>query len=306
MKANQATTPCAAHATPSGKSGRRLIIRLLLVVIVLAIIVWRASLRSHAGPAVGKKFNTSTTNVPATLPTKTLRLATFNIHSGRGTDNRTDLDRIAGQLQNVDLVGLNEVRGAEWFGKSNQACILGEKLSMPWLFAPTEMQWGRADFGNAALCRLPIDGWLRIPLPIKRHSGMRNILLLRVIHQDKPVNVIITHIVSTERDPRQLHAVIDLFLSLKEPAILMGDLNNRLHDPLLRTLLDRPDVHTAIDHTLPEQNFKDWIIFRGLVRLDSKIYPVGASDHPTLHVELAWPKDKELGSASSTQTDNNN
>ena len=283
---------------------KRVKIIVLLAIVAVSIVLYVD--RRHAGPGVGKKFNVPASGFAATSAAKTLRVATFNIHSGKGKDNRIDLERIASQLQNVDIVGLNEVRGSEWFGESSQACILGEKLKMPWLFVPGEKRWGRRDFGNGALCRLPVESWLRLPLPNKRDHGRRNMLLLRVIHQERPINVLIVHIVNTEEDARQLHSVIDLFLSLKEPAILMGDLNTRVHNPLLRSLLDRPDVQTAVDHRLGEENLIDWIIFRGLVRLNSKIYPVGASDHPALHVELAWPEDNVSGLGGSTRAANSN
>jgi len=42
---------------------------------------------------------------------KTLRVMTYNIHVGMGTDQKLDLERIAGVInrERVDLVGLQEV-----------------------------------------------------------------------------------------------------------------------------------------------------------------------------------------------------
>src|SRR5439155_10427959 len=53
-------------------------------------------------------------NLVSSMSTRTLRVATYNIHRCRGLDGRTRPDRIAAVLQSVeaDVVGLPEVVGA--------------------------------------------------------------------------------------------------------------------------------------------------------------------------------------------------
>jgi len=67
--------------------------------------------------------------------------------------------------------------------------------------------------------------WYRSPLPTTRLRGLRNIVLTHVDVGGRRVVVLVTHLdVKTDHD-QQLALVADLFLSLQEPAILLGDLN---------------------------------------------------------------------------------
>ena len=72
----------------------------------------------------------------------------------------------------------------------------------------------------------------------------------------------------------------------------MGDLNNTSDNPVLRDLLDRPDVETAVhaDHTLRGRKLIDWIIYRGLECVASEVLPPSASDHPLVRAEFVWPE----------------
>ena len=67
-----------------------------------------------------------------------LRVATYNIHRGRGLDGRTRLERIAAVLATIDadVVALQEVVGASPL-KPGQAAELGAALGMGWVMAPT-------------------------------------------------------------------------------------------------------------------------------------------------------------------------
>jgi endonuclease/exonuclease/phosphatase family metal-dependent hydrolase len=84
--------------------------------------------------------------------THTIRVATYNIHRGRGLDGRTRLERIAAVLATIDadVVALQEVVGASPL-KPGQAAALG----MGWVMAPTR-HLRTALFGNVVLSRLPV------------------------------------------------------------------------------------------------------------------------------------------------------
>ena len=75
--------------------------------------------------------------------THALRVATYNIHRGRGLDGRTRLERIAGVLASIDadIVALQEVVGASPL-KPGQAAELGAALGMGWVMAPTRPSHG--------------------------------------------------------------------------------------------------------------------------------------------------------------------
>lgn len=270
------------------RGGRAAGVKLLLLYTGVAGILWLTVTR-HAGPASGESLNAVAGSKTHAADEDRFTVAIYNIHSGKGSDGRRDLNRTAEMLKGVDFAGLNEVAGPTLFAP-NQAETLGEKLDMPWLYAPTEILWGRPDFGSAVLSRLPIDGWMRIPLASIGLQPRRNVVLLKVAHSKGTVNVLVTHIARDSRDPSQLEAVIDLFLALDEPAILMGDLNNNSDNPVLCVSgpAGRGDGGGCRLHAAGAQLI-DWIIYRGLKCVGSEVLPPGVSDHPLVRAEFAWP-----------------
>jgi endonuclease/exonuclease/phosphatase family metal-dependent hydrolase len=218
----------------------------------------------------------------------TLRVGTFNIHSGRNADGDFDLSRTAACLERFDILALNEVRGAYPWQAGDQAELLGRRLGMPWLFVPTTRRWWRDDFGNGLLCSLPVAGWQRNPLSCTRGKGHRNYLLAEVQCGPRAVSVIVTHVDRSQDRAAQLRAILDRFLALPEPAILLGDLNSTCDDPLLAQVLARADVHDAVSEGLPGKTPRriDWILARGLRGVAAGVEHNGASDHPFVWAEL--------------------
>lgn len=88
--------------------------------------------------------------------TRTLRVATYNIHRCRGLDGRTRPERIAAVLAgiNADVIALQEVVGASPL-TAGQAAELGAALGMGWVMAPTR-HLRNALFGNVVLSSFPI------------------------------------------------------------------------------------------------------------------------------------------------------
>lgn len=217
-----------------------------------------------------------------------LRLASFNIHSGRGRDDRYDLERTASVLDtNLDFVGLNEVRAA-WLGP-DQAQILGTRLNLASAFLPTERHWWRDHFGNALLTRRPLAGLMRCPLPGTRGKAFRNVVLAYLPYQGRTVKILVTHIDRETDRKHQLEVVLQLFLSLEPPVVLMGDLNSTIDEPLLASLLEQPDVHSALHEGIaggPVSGTIDWLFHRGMKTISAKLVEVEASDHPVLFAEL--------------------
>ena len=220
----------------------------------------------------------------------TLRVGTFNIHGGKGRDGRRDLVRTARGLEDLDIVGLNEVRG-DWFAwQPDQAEQLGQRLNMDSLFAPAEQVGWFDRFGNGLLSRLELTSVLRIPLPGTQRKRFRNAVLTGVRWQGQIVRLLAVHVDSTVDRERQLELISDLFLSLDEPALLMGDLNTRADDPTLQKLLSTRGVIDVVataesgdrrlDHGI------DWILARGLKPIRAEVRDDGASDHPVLRAEL--------------------
>ena len=104
------------------------------------------------------------------------------------------------------------------------------------------------------------------------------------------VHILLTHIVRGQQAPReaQLAEVIAMFLSLPEPAVLMGDLNSKSDSPTLAKLLARPDVLDAIGQATGDKHPGriNWIITRGMHCVSGGMRDNGASDHPLYWAEL--------------------
>jgi endonuclease/exonuclease/phosphatase family metal-dependent hydrolase len=198
---------------------------------------------------------------------------------------------VARALANLDLVALQEVHGAWLDDDGDSATALGNKLHMASLFIPTERRWGYDHFGNGLLTRVPLSALHRIELPCIQKKKFRNAVLSTFDLDGQTVRVITTHIDHTVDHDRQLRAVLDLFVQLQSPAIVMGDLNTYPDNADLKQLLAQPDISAVIGgegtkHRAGD-NCVDWIICRGLKCVSRESFDVDASDHPTVCAEVA-------------------
>lgn len=278
------------------------------LVVIAAAAVLHASRHVSTGPASGDRLHRPDTGLPEQARPvgaskvadprasgDSIRLAAFNIQSGKGLDDRRDLTRTADFLRRLDprpdLIGLNEVRGPQWFIDADQTHWLGETLGLRYLAAPTTRTWYHCTSGNGLLSRREIDFWQRLPLPRRHDRSQRNVVLIGLPLGDRTIRVLLTHLTRGDgRDRRaQLNMVGRLFLSLDEPVVLMGDLNSTRDDPLLAELLARPGVVDAVGRMLGESDPTgriDWIITRGLQPLDAGVVETRVSDHPLVWAEL--------------------
>jgi endonuclease/exonuclease/phosphatase family metal-dependent hydrolase len=271
--------------------------RVLAIVLtgLLAGTIYLGAERAPLAAASGTTFTPPRNGVlavkPATAP-PTLRLATFNIQSGKGFDGVRDLERTRDSLDSgFDLIGLQEVRAFGW-GGDNQAARLAQDLGMAWLFAPAERRWFRDDFGNAALAAVPVAAWSRTPLPGPTGHSFRNLLQVDLPLADTRVRVFMTHLTTGRRQDHALQFDIaaQRFLTAPAPAVLMGDLNEPLDSPRIAALLARPDVQAALpDYEPAAAPRRDWLLVRGLEVVEAGVIDAGASDHPCLWARLRLP-----------------
>ena len=254
---------------------------------------WRGTPRGPRpwAPPPASRWKARDARVPPERPSRrTLRVGTFNIHGCQGADKRRDVARVAECLKGLDFVALQEVHGPWPWQKLDQAAQLGQRLGLAWLFAPNTRVWHCKDSGNGLLSALPVEFWQRIPLANYGGRGGRNAVLVGLKHRDRTIRALLTHISRNNEEERaaQLRTVIDLYLSLSEPAILLGDLNSDAGDPQIRRLLAAPGVTDAMAKALGDKHRQcnDWIICRGLRCVTAEIHNSDASDHAALWAEL--------------------
>src|SRR6185312_16114341 len=251
--ASSLAPPADVECPPS--TPRRSTKRLGWLALATAIaLVWAGYRRTPCGSEAGTAFQDAPSPETRNVEQPTFRVATFNIHGGQGRDGRLDLGRTAGCLVGFDFVGLNEVYAGHLWEEAGQAEILGRRTQLAWLFAPAEHRWGHDHFGNAALTSLAVRSWQRIPLPRQYGHSCHNLLLVSLDYRGRTVRAVITHLDrSDDRDRSlQLQLAAELFLSLAEPATLLGDMNTTADEPPIKQLLASPGVGDPVAEILGE------------------------------------------------------
>ncbi len=222
-------------------------------------------------------------------------VATYNIRRSKGLDGQRDINRAVDVLHeaHADIIGLNELSGTLFYGLTDQAAQVASALGFGWLFAPTYSLLFQNYFGNGLVSRWPTTAWQTHPLinGESEKQSFRNMIVAAIPVNGVTLNVIVTHLDRSAVRSEQLRQVLERFLSLPEPAILLGDLNTRASDPLLAQYIRRPDVADAIADALHHSEGKiDWIISRGLQIKGGGTEARGVSDHPAYWVEFELPE----------------
>lgn len=278
---------------------RRILFGGLFLCGLMGVAYWIAYWEWPAGEGRGTKFEGSTHETKP-LPRR-FRVGTFNIHGGYGLDGRLDLARTAACLQNLDFVGMNEVRGGGSGDRRSQAEQLARLLQTSWLFAPTETGWTGPQFGQGALSRSAVTRWEIVPFARKTGNGYRNFLeceLPLVPPESRPqqhesLTVLITHLDRKADRQDQLRLIIERFLAISGPVILMGDLNAKRTEPQLQKLAQHPGVTDCFGQFAAEPLVSkriDWLFVRGLNCLDANLEANEASDHPWGWADLEVPE----------------
>ncbi len=229
------------------------------------------------------------------LPSNTFRVASFNIHGGKGMDRKLDLKRISQVIAGVKphFVGLNEVHGTRFGTQPNQAQELGQHLNWSSLFVPTERRFWQSSFGNGLLSQVETTSVHVLPLPCTQGKKYRNATLTSFQVGEQTVRVICVHLDRVQDREKQLNRVFSLFCDLEQPAILMGDLNTFPDDPLLAHWREtHPEIQDAVGEFLKDKDPPrriDWIFTRGLTTTNAGCVANKASDHPLVWAEFQMP-----------------
>jgi endonuclease/exonuclease/phosphatase family metal-dependent hydrolase len=160
-----------------------------------------------------------------------VRVLSYNIHECIGTDDRQDVDRIAEVLRaaDPDIIGLQEVRSRfEQAPEEDHLDRLSAALGMQAISGPTLFRTG-ADYGNALLCRHPVEVLKRLDLsfPGREPRGALDVVMNL---QAGRMRVIVTHLGlwPAERRFQVKRLVQALGNGAPLPVVLMGDLNEGL------------------------------------------------------------------------------
>ena len=202
-----------------------------------------------------------------------LRILSYNIHHGEGTDRRLDLDRIAAVISKckADIVALQEVdQNAKRSNSIAQAQYLADKLNMRFAFgANIALQGGH--YGNAVLSRFEILKSENHLLPNLNNGEQRGVLVSKIAipGKDQPVTLLATHFDHRREGQERLlsaKAINRLIVDKSKLMILAGDLNtSRASKPLIE--LEKHWQHVSANElpTVPVSKPTrqiDFILFR--------------------------------------------
>ncbi|HET6951097.1 MAG TPA: endonuclease/exonuclease/phosphatase family protein [Acidimicrobiales bacterium] len=214
-----------------------------------------------------------------------MRVATYNIQHGAGSEGVLDLERTAATLAalGAELIGLQEVdrHFGERSGFVDQPAVLGAALGMHVVFGanldrpPRAPGAPRRQYGNAILSAHPVLTWRNVLLPRPAGGEQRGLLDAVVDVDGAPVRVLATHLQHDSQAERlaQVDAIVTELAGMAEPLVMAGDLNARPGTTEVRRLTrvlvdawrtggsgrgytyDAATPHARIDYVLSSDDF---------------------------------------------------
>lgn len=177
-----------------------------------------------------------------------MRLVSWNIHGGVGTDGRRDLSRIAALLEDMrcDAAALQEVgdphRESRVSEVADDASWLGRRLGWFVAYGPNLMLAGRP-YGNAVLSRFPISHAQNYDLSVPRREPRGCLRADLALPDGRSLHLFDLHLGLSGGERRRQAAMLlsaDLLrdTALTAPLVVCGDFNmwSPLPGPILRLL----------------------------------------------------------------------
>lgn len=211
--------------------------------------------------------------VMATRKPYRLRVLSYNIHHGEGTDRKLDLQRIAKVILSAkpDLVALQEVdQKVERSRKLDQPAELARLTGMKVVFG-SNIRFQGGNYGNAILSKLPIVRHRNHKLPNFDKGEQRGLLEAEIqIPGEKPLLFLATHLDHRRKEAERVASaqyINKLITDRKgDTAILAGDLNATPDSNPLKELKKQwQQSNTVARPTVPVKDPKrqiDYILFR--------------------------------------------
>jgi endonuclease/exonuclease/phosphatase family metal-dependent hydrolase len=234
---------------------------------------------------------------------KELRILSYNIHAGRGTDKIFDLERIAAVIKSVNphIVALQEVDKETRRSKGiDTAKKLGELTGMKSVFGAS-IPSGDGEYGNAILTTLEIEKTETLPIPEKIPVEKRSVLAADLSFNGSTIQILATHLCHREDENRV--AAAEFIVTKQAPAgttsFVIGDLNALRDSQPLKILtaagwqnpskspvLTFPSAEPTrqIDYVLCRPATSNNLVATKIEVIDEKI----ASDHRPLLVVFEW------------------
>ncbi len=240
-----------------------------------------------------------------------LRLLSFNIQAGISTsayhhyltrswkhllphqERYQNLEKIGLLLQNYDLVAIQEADGGSLrSSKINQVQQLAQLANFPFWYQQLNRNFGPfAQHSNGLLSRIPAQQIQDHPLP--GPSG-RGAIIMQIGTGADAIAVVMMHLaLGNKVRNMQLDYVCERVQDFKH-FVLMGDLNARPDELMLRSPLKRLNLHTSASAaTFPSwkpQRCLDHILLSPALRVaNSCVLPIAISDHLPVATELILP-----------------
>lgn len=227
---------------------------------------------------------------------RVVRVLTYNIHHGEGTDGRFDLGRLADVIRcaDPDLVALQEVdRGTGRASGVDQATVLGRQLGMDVVFG-TAMEYDGGQYGEALLVDRLRFRSRNHALPHRQGSEPRAAVAIDVGAGFRFIGTHLDHQRDEADRLAQAAELNRLFTTDELPTILVGDLNAKVGSSTMEILLSEwtdtaGDAGPTFPSDRPDRRI-DYVLVRPAhrwrVRSSRVLRAPIASDHAPLLVEL--------------------
>jgi endonuclease/exonuclease/phosphatase family metal-dependent hydrolase len=231
-------------------------------------------------------------------PSPTLRVLSYNIHHGEGTDGKVDLPRLATVIRaaDPDLVALQEVdRKTRRTGGVDQTAELARLTGLHGVFGK-QIDYQGGEYGQAVLSRLPLGGATVHLLPGEPDREQRIAFEARFKIGGRDASFVSTHLhhQSAAFRERQAATLNVLFGMAERSVILAGDLNATPESAAIRSLAGTWTLATADPRLLTFPSSRptkqiDYVIHRpsGLLRATTATVvdePVASDHRPVLAV----------------------
>jgi endonuclease/exonuclease/phosphatase family metal-dependent hydrolase len=202
-----------------------------------------------------------------------MRLMTYNIHKGVGTDRRYRLDRIVAVIaaEEPDLICLQEVdHNCRRSRRDNQPALLAERFGATACLYQLNAPHGEGGYGNLLLSRWPLREVRSVALRHRRRTP-RGAQMAVVEAPEGPLHLVHVHFGLSERERRwqavQLLEHPDFLTAAHLPTLIAGDFNDWRNQLGKRCFLPQGFHHA----TSPPRRFRTFPAFLALAAID-KIY----------------------------------